>query len=73
MYPLSPDQWIVLDEIVSGAGELSVIADRLWGDPTARKRKLYKPVRSLREKLQSLGLPLTAKSKNEAATVQATE
>ncbi len=66
-HSLSPDQWIVLDEIVSGHGEFSEIAARLWGDPTVQKRKLYKPLRSLRKKLQKLGLPFTVRSKNEAA------
>ncbi len=73
VYPLSRDQWIVLDEMVTGDGEFSEIADRLWGDPTRAKKKLYRPVRALREKLRKLGLPFTAESKNERAVLQATE
>jgi len=66
-YPLSGDQWIVLDEIVNGQGEFSAIAERLWGDPMAEKAKIYFPVRALRNALKRLGLPLVARTKSERA------
>ena len=71
-YPLSPDQWVVLDVIVNGDGEFSTLAERLWGDPTVESQKIHKPIASLRGKLRKLGVSLSPAARHERAFLQET-